>query len=227
MFYGQFFTALCGFGQLTCAWITRHSSGTQAEVRRRLGSSAALPSEGSLQLRAPLDSNSSASLWLSADTSSPGGTAPGPLSWRLGDVLGWQSGRHADLTVWLVVKKLPVCRLGRVVYPPCLLRGAHLNVACCQRWSGRFYTYFFISPSLVEFPLMFLASSPVPTSISCARWSCCLSRPRPQSRALESSLGPAVLRALDSYSFQLFLQFLTAWTLALAFVHCFLLSKCL
>ena len=158
MFYGQFFTALCGFGQLTCAWITRHSSGTQAEVRRRLGSSAALPSEGSLQLRAPLDSNSSASLWLSADTSSPGGMAPGPLSWRLGDVLGWQSGRHADLTVWLVVKKPPVCRLGHVVYPPRLLRGAHLNVACCQRWSGRFYIYFFyltltgrVSPDVSSF----------------------------------------------------------------------------
>ena len=41
----------------------------------------------------------------------------------------------------LVVKKPPVSGLGPAVFPLRLLRGAHLNTACCQRQLGPAYVY--------------------------------------------------------------------------------------
>ena len=56
----------------------------------------------------------------------------------------WLTERQArDLTVWLVVKKPGLSGLGPVVCPLRLLRGAHLNIACCQRRLGRASVYMF------------------------------------------------------------------------------------
>ena len=163
-----------------------------------MGSSATLPSEGSLLLRAPLDSNSSASLWLSADGSWPPELTFGGRAW----LTKRQTRRPHCVACGHEAARL---RAGPCGLPTAPTAGHPPERGLLSAVIGAVYIYFIISLSLVEFPLMFLASFPVPTSIPCARWSCGLSQLRPQSWASESSLGPAVPQAPESYPFQLFL----------------------